>query len=280
MLELYQLRQLAAFAEYGTLSEAAEKLFLSQPALSRNMRKLEEDIGVPLFVRSRNKLELNENGRLTAELAVKALAEVDGIVHQVQEYDRSRRTISLGVCAPAPVWKLSPLLSQFYPNMSIVTETQTEDHLINGLSNGKYHLAVLRSIPEDGDYRFIECGTEILMFSLPTTHKFADRESLTFADMDGENFLRMSDVGFWHELTVRKMPNSRFLMQNDRYSFAELLSASVLPSFTTNLAKEFMGIHSDRIDIPIADDEATAAYYLVCLKEQAAQFDVLFQYLQ
>lgn len=87
MLELYQLRQLAAFAEYGTLSEAAEKLFLSQPALSRNMRKLEEDIGVPLFVRSRNKLELNENGRLTAELAVKALAEVDSIVHQVQEYD-------------------------------------------------------------------------------------------------------------------------------------------------------------------------------------------------
>ena len=128
MLELYQLRQLAAFAEYGTLSEAAEKLFLSQPALSRNMRKLEEDIGVPLFVRSRNKLELNENGRLTAELAVKALAEGDGIVHQVQEYDRSRRTISLGVCAPAPVWKLSPLLSQFYPNMSIVTETQAEVH--------------------------------------------------------------------------------------------------------------------------------------------------------
>lgn len=280
MLELYQLRQLAAFAEYGTLSEAAEKLFLSQPALSRNMRKLEEDIGVPLFVRSRNKLELNENGRLTAELAVKALAEVDGIVHQVQEYDRSRRTISLGVCAPAPVWKLSPLLSQFYPNMSIVTETQAEDHLINGLSNGKYHLAVLRSIPEDGDYRFIECGTEILMFSLPTTHKFADRESLTFADMDGENFLRMSDVGFWHELTVRKMPNSRFLMQNDRYSFAELLNASVLPSFTTNLAKDYMGIYSDRIDIPIADDKATAAYYLVCLKKQAAQFDVLFQYLQ
>lgn len=280
MLELYQLRQLAAFAEYGTLSEAAEKLFLSQPALSRNMRKLEEDIGVPLFVRSRNKLELNENGRLTAELAVKALAEVDGIVHQVQEYDRSSRTISLGVCAPAPVWKLSPLLSQFYPNMSIVTETQAEDHLINGLSNGKYHLVVLRSIPKDGDYRFIECGIETLMFSLPTTHKFADRSSLTFADMDGENFLRMSDVGFWHELTVRKMPNSRFLMQNDRYSFAELLNTSVLPSFTTNLAKDYMGIYSDRIDIPIADDEATAAYYLVCLKKQAAQFDVLFQYLQ
>ena len=52
MFELYLLRQLAAFKEYGTLSEAAERLYLSQPALSRNMRKLEEEIGVPLFVRT------------------------------------------------------------------------------------------------------------------------------------------------------------------------------------------------------------------------------------
>lgn len=72
MPEIYQLRQLAAFAEYGTLSEAAEKLYLSQPALSRNMRKLEEDIGVPLFIRSKNKLELNENGRLVLPFTQKA----------------------------------------------------------------------------------------------------------------------------------------------------------------------------------------------------------------
>ena len=84
MLELYLLRQLAAFKAYGTLSEAAERLYLSQPALSRNMRKLEEEIGVPLFVRSRNKLELNENGSLTAELAEKALSEIDSIAKQIE----------------------------------------------------------------------------------------------------------------------------------------------------------------------------------------------------
>ena len=48
MIELYVLRQFAAFAEAGTLSEAAEVLHLSQPALSRNMKKLEEDLGVIL----------------------------------------------------------------------------------------------------------------------------------------------------------------------------------------------------------------------------------------
>ena len=63
MIELYELRQFAAFADCGTLSDAAEFLHLSQPALSRNMKKLEEDMGIPLFTRRKNRLELNENGK-------------------------------------------------------------------------------------------------------------------------------------------------------------------------------------------------------------------------
>lgn len=53
MIELYELRQFAAFASAGTLLEAAEVLHLSQPALSRNMKKLEEDLGIPLFIRKK-----------------------------------------------------------------------------------------------------------------------------------------------------------------------------------------------------------------------------------
>lgn len=276
--ELYQLRQLAAFAEYGTLSEAAEKLYLSQPALSRNMRRLEEDIGVPLFIRSKNKLELNENGKLAAELAVKALSEIDDIARQVQSLDRSRRTISLGICAPAPVWKISPLLAQFYPSMTIQTEAAAEAELLNGLDSGKYHIAVLHFQPDAEKYASIVCAKENLFFSLPPTHKFADRASLSFADMDGENMLLMSDVGFWYDMTLRKMPHSRFLMQSDRYAFNELVAASVLPSFSTDLAKEYLAVNTDRIDIPVADPEARVTYYLVCRKENKKQFERLFRY--
>ena len=277
MPELYQLRQLAAFAEYGTLSEAAEKLYLSQPALSRNMRKLEEDMGVPLFVRSKNKIELNENGRLAAELSVKALSEIDNIAKQVQALDRSRRTISFGICAPAPVWKISPLLSQFYPSMTIQTETAGENELLNGLDSGKYHIAVLHFQPDDEKYCSVVCGRENLSFSLPPSHKFAKKSALSFADMDGENMLLMSDVGFWYDMTLRKMPHSRFLLQSDRYTFNELVSASVLPSFSTDLGKEYLSVNTDRIDIPITDDEAKVTYYLVCLKENRKQFESLFR---
>ena len=71
MFELYQLEQLLAVAACGTLSNAAEQLHISQPALSRSMRKLEDEIGVELFTRSKNRMELNENGRLAAELLMR-----------------------------------------------------------------------------------------------------------------------------------------------------------------------------------------------------------------
>ena len=65
MIEIYLLEQLEAFARCGTLSAAAEELHLSQPALTRSMKKLEELIGVPIFERGKNKLTS------TADLFVK-----------------------------------------------------------------------------------------------------------------------------------------------------------------------------------------------------------------
>ena len=69
VFEIYQLEQLLAFAECGTLSGAAERLHLSQPALSRSMQRLEAELQVPLFQRQKNKIEFNENGRMAADCA-------------------------------------------------------------------------------------------------------------------------------------------------------------------------------------------------------------------
>lgn len=62
MIEIYLLEQLCAFAEYKTLSKAAESLHISQAALSRSMKKIEEDLGVSLFSRENARISLNETG--------------------------------------------------------------------------------------------------------------------------------------------------------------------------------------------------------------------------
>lgn len=275
-MELYELRQLVAFAECGTLSNAAESLHLSQPALSRNMKKLEEELGISLFVRSKNHLALNENGTYVLALAKELLSDADALQAKAWTYDRKSRTISLGLCAPAPIWLLTPLLSGQYPDKTIQTEIAEESALLAGLESGSYQLIVLTEQPAGDKYFAKECGHENLMFALPKDHRYAKRKSLTFAEMNGENMLLMNDIGFWGFVPSVKMPDSRFLTQSDRFSFDELVRSSSLPSFTTNLAHKFIDSGADRVDVPISDPDASVTYYLVGRKEQKQEFRSLF----
>lgn len=279
MIELYELRQFAAFAETGTLSEAAEILHLSQPALSRNMKKMEDDLGIALFERKKNKLELNENGKYVLELAKKLLDDADSFASKARDFDRKNRTIALGVCAPAPVWRLAPLIANFFPHMSLQTEMDRDTRLLTGLENNVYQLAATHVKPDGTQFFWKECMKETLMFALPKGHRFARRKSLSFTEMNGENMLLMPDIGFWDFVTTDKMPDSRFLTQSDRFSFNELIQASSLPAFTSDLAEKYSQIPSGRVNIPISDEESSVTYYLVCRAEKKKTFASLFSAL-
>ncbi len=280
MIELYELRQFAAFADCGTLSEAAEILHLSQPALSRNMKKLEEELGLSLFSRRKNRLELNENGVYVLELAKKVLADADSLAKKAQAFDRKNRTIALGLCAPAPGWLVTPLLGSLYPDKAIQTETAEEKILLSGLENGSFQLIALPYKPDGESYFAKECGRETLSFALPKGHRYARRKSLSFSEMNGETMLLMNDIGFWNFVRTEKMPDSRFLTQSDRFSFNELVEASTLPSFTTDLAHKYIETGKGRIEVPISDPEATVTYYLVCKKDREEEYLALFSALQ
>lgn len=69
MIEISLWEQLVAFADCGTLSEAAEKLHTSQPALTRSMKRLESELSLTLFKRSKNHMSLTDTGRMAVSLA-------------------------------------------------------------------------------------------------------------------------------------------------------------------------------------------------------------------
>ena len=108
MLDLYELEQFVAFAELGTLSRVAEKFHISTPSITRSMQHLEESLGVSLFSRGKNRIELNDTGRFTVEYARKLLADAKQTVDQIQAFDTRRKTIMIRSCAPAPLLKLLP----------------------------------------------------------------------------------------------------------------------------------------------------------------------------
>ena len=92
MIEMRLLEILSAFAEEGTQAAAAEKLHISQPTLSSSMRKLEEEIGTPLFERTKNRMMLNENGQAAADFAGRILREDAAMRQHMGSFtQRSRR---------------------------------------------------------------------------------------------------------------------------------------------------------------------------------------------
>ena len=275
-MELFDLEQLAAFADCGTLSAAADKSHLSQPTLTKTMKRLEAEFQVSLFIRTKNKLELNENGIIAAEKAHKILADSKEMIQLIRSIDRERHTLSIGSCAPIPSSSLSQRASFLYKDMTITSELKSNDVLIEGLKNEKYQLIVLPYKPDESDYVTKEYGSKKLHFILPKSHRFAKRKSISLCEMDGENMLLFSDIGFWHDLVTTHMPHSRFLVQTQRYDFNELTRSSILPFFGTDATLRFSDISDDRVVVPIKDEVATVTYYIVCLHSMVGYFKGLF----
>ena len=281
MVELTQLQHLAAFQKHGTLSQAAEALHISQPALSRSMQKLEEELQVTLFERQKNKIRLNHNGQLAVDHARRILENVQDMAEQIQAADRRSRTISLGSCVPAPTWTAGPVLSSLYPGMTISSEIQDIPKLLEGLRNGLYQIIVIPYDPEDSELYCRAANRETLYLLLPPGHPFAKKADtgMRLEELDGETVLLYSTIGFWHSIHVKLMPHSRFLIQHDRATFTELVNTTMLPSFMTNESIRYFGKKNDRVLVPLLNQETTIRFHYICKKTDYPRLKAFFEQL-
>ncbi len=258
MLDLYELRQMAAFADLGTLSRVAEEFHISTPSVTRSMQHLEDAFGVPLFIRGKNKIELNDTGKLAAEHARKLLREAEQAVQQVRDFDQRQRTVVIKSCAPAPLWELLPKLNALKPGMVVSSAICQNEEVLAAWEDGSCDVAIL-PFPIDGAKPFMQ---EKLFVCVPAEHELAAHETLTFADINGFNFLLRTELGFWDTLCREKMPASKFLVQPDASVFDELVRASSLPCFTTDYG-QLQGGYPKRINIPLKDQEAHITFYVI-----------------
>lgn len=276
MFEITQLEQLLCIHKCGTISKAAEELHLSQSAVSRSIQKLENDLQVSLFTRQKNKMELNENGKLAVDLAAKLLDQAHAMTTQLRNFDRSQRTISLGSCAPAPLWEIPPMLSDLYPEMTISTEIKDNESLLRGLKDDLFQIIILPHKVESEEWICVKYGEEHLYFSLPPAHPLSDSKMLRFKDLNGETMLLRSRLGFWKNVHDTLMPDTNFLVQ-ELFAFDELVKSSALPSFTSDIVIRREGTPPNRITIPIADEEANVTYYCVYKPKHKKLLQEFFQ---
>ena len=107
------------------------------------MQKLEKELGFPLFEHGKNKVSLTPTGVLAVSYAREILKRVKEMQSQLAIYHKTRNTITIASCAPAPLWELVPLLGERYPDMAVASELNDSTealaaNLYDGVSREKW----------------------------------------------------------------------------------------------------------------------------------------------
>ena len=142
MLNLQHLEQLIVLSQEGTLSKAAEVLLISQPSLTRNMQMLEDELGVILFERRKNKLSFTETGHQTVKLTKKFLKQKQKFLDDVQHFALKENTIFGGVNALGAIFELESRIKEKGLEQHIQIEQKTNDELEKSLDDENVHFIV------------------------------------------------------------------------------------------------------------------------------------------
>ncbi len=145
-MDLKQLRALLVVAEVGSVTRAAEILNIVQPAVSRQLQLLEEDLGAPLFARSRQGMVLTDEGRILTEYARRAIHELERARAEIQPSGVVRGIVTLGLLPSTVELLCSPLLSAVkrdYPEITLRFSTGYAVYLHQWLDNGEVDASLL-----------------------------------------------------------------------------------------------------------------------------------------
>lgn len=281
MIEIYQLEQLLAFHKCGTLSSAAEHLGVTEPSLSRTMRKLEEELGVHLFERRKNRIVLNQAGVLTVDHAKQILSKVEEMELHIHAFDRSLHTLNIGSCTLGALMGLRPLAAGLYPTLDIASSVVRENTLLHGLQNGEYNIIVL-SYPLEQQGLFCQkYRTERIYLSVSRNHPLAARRSVSLSEMNGQSFIVHGHEDLWTDIVREKLPNSSFFFQENLDAIVSIALNSDIPTFSSDILLENMeSYRTERVNIPVSGLENTLTYYLVCKSAQLPKWELLLKKLR
>jgi DNA-binding transcriptional LysR family regulator len=186
-MELRHLRYFIAVAEKENVSRAALKLHVSQPALSRQVRDLEDELGFPLLQRSAKSVRLTEAGRvflIEARAVVQRVA--DGVAAARAVATGGRGEIHVGYAPSLTARILPPALRAFQaelPGMRVKLHDLATEEMLTGLRDGKLQLALLAK-PDPArlrELRFQELARDSVRVALSLKHPLARRRSVTLA---------------------------------------------------------------------------------------------------
>jgi DNA-binding transcriptional LysR family regulator len=203
-MELRHLRYFVAVAEAeNVLRAATQKLHVSQPAVSRQIRDLEDELGVQLFERTGKSVRLTSAGFLFLKEARAVLERTDEAVRNVHAFaDAGETELQVGYAPVLRTRIVSPALRAFQkvmPKVHVKLHDWSNEKTLASLRDGRLQLAFIIRPSKRGaarDLRFEELVREQVRLAIPSNHPFAQRRSVSLVDAAREPFVGLTREDF------------------------------------------------------------------------------------
>lgn len=194
MIELWQLRTFVAVAETLNFTKASEKLYLTQSAVSHQMKALEEEFGVPLFIRAKSGVILTDAGKIALEYALQILNKAEEMREKVTGPEKALAgRVRVAAATQALVYLFAPLFEEFmdaFETVELVFRTtvsteQTVEDILEGVADvGFASLAVYSPV-----LRVVELFDDELILTVGKKHRFATEKEISIRELEKERWI-------------------------------------------------------------------------------------------
>jgi DNA-binding transcriptional LysR family regulator len=199
LMELRHLRTIAAVARHGSLTKAGEELYLSQSAISQQIRRLELELGFEVFRRNSRSVELTPEGRVILSCAQRVLAEVDGLHDELEELTgRLRGQLRIGGVYPTGPYDLFGMLADFradHPEVAVHMVENTQEDVLAALRADELDCAFTALDPDalGDEFAATLLWEEEFVVALPVGHRLSERARVTFEELAAEDLIAYRD---------------------------------------------------------------------------------------
>ena len=287
-MELRHLRYFVAVAETKSFTKAAERLFIAQPPLSRQIQQLEAEIGVQLFERGTRPLQLTEAGQFFYQHAVKLLSNAEEVKSMTTRIGIVERSIKIGFVASLLYGLLSKIIYVFrqqQPNLKVELIEMSTFEQIQALKKGQIDVGFGRLRISDPHIKRILLREEPLVVAVHQSHPLAQQANISLAEIEQENLYpntaganfatQVQGIFAEHSLT----PKSIKLVREIQLALGLVAAAEgvcVVPESANSI--QLAHVHY----IPIIDHDAVSPVFMAIRNLDAADdlralFDCIYQ---
>jgi DNA-binding transcriptional LysR family regulator len=194
--DLADLRAFLSVADLGSFRASSEAMFLSQSALSRRVDKLEEALGVQLFIRTTRKITLTAVGRAFVHKARHVLNELEGALLGIRDVaERLSGEVSLA-CVPSAVsYFLPDVIAQYhrlYPRIRLRVIDESSADVLLAVTRGEADFGLTYIGTQEADVEFSSLIEELFVVACPKSHPLARRKKVTWDELSGHDYITLA----------------------------------------------------------------------------------------